>query len=361
MAITDIKRDSSTTACIVRMTATNTLAEVAATGYITAQNDNIEAINNGVWDWVVGDSVLCVCSDGNGFFEFDGDDFATMMPIPEGNGGVTLPVVDGDFSVFDGTGGGMHDLGYKPSNAAKTNVVMASAAVIVNHIACFTDVEGTVNDDASTAINGGNIQAGLSGTAGYVASFPSAASKGSLRMTAVANTGDTVTTISNAAMGQASTIIIPDPGVATAYTANYSINTSGTLLSAVIWKDILVLASDLAAAAQFVVQVSNGSEQYQVREIRVNYSAGLSGGGGDRLVRLTDGTTVWNNAGITAALLGTPVNTIWSGSGNPVPASGTSMSTLSQAGADIYLVYSGGAADYTTGSVLLSFCFQRVA
>lgn len=87
---------------------------------------------------------------------------------------------------------------------------------IANHIATYTNTTGTIGEDAATAINGGNIQAGLSGTAGTVASFPGTASKGSLVLAAVANTGNTLTTISNAAMGQASVISIPDPGAATA-------------------------------------------------------------------------------------------------------------------------------------------------
>lgn len=91
-----------------------------------------------------------------------------------------------------------------------------SLPVTANHMAVFTDTTGKIGDDAATAINGGNIQAGLSGTAGYVASFPSTAAKGSLRVTAVANTGNTLTTLSNAAMGQATVVTIPDPGTATA-------------------------------------------------------------------------------------------------------------------------------------------------
>jgi hypothetical protein len=86
---------------------------------------------------------------------------------------------------------------------------------ITNRIATYANTTGTLTDDASTAINGGNIQAGLSGTAGYFASFPGTAARGSLRLTAVANTGNTLTTISNAAMGQASVISIPDPGQTT--------------------------------------------------------------------------------------------------------------------------------------------------
>lgn len=88
--------------------------------------------------------------------------------------------------------------------------------VTANHIAVFTNTDGAFGDDAATAINGGNLQAGLSGTAGTLASFPSTASKGSLKIAAVANTGNTVTTISNAAMGQASVVSIPDPATATA-------------------------------------------------------------------------------------------------------------------------------------------------
>jgi hypothetical protein len=87
---------------------------------------------------------------------------------------------------------------------------------IANHIATYTNTTGTLSEDAATAINGGNIQAGLSGTAGYLASFPSTAARGSLRVTAVANTGDTLVTISNALHGQASVYSIPDSGASTA-------------------------------------------------------------------------------------------------------------------------------------------------
>ncbi len=83
---------------------------------------------------------------------------------------------------------------------------------IANHIATYTNTTGTLSEDPATAISGGNIQAGLAtGTAGFFASYSSSSGKGALRLTAVANTGDTLTTISNVAMGQASVISIPDP------------------------------------------------------------------------------------------------------------------------------------------------------
>jgi hypothetical protein len=109
---------------------------------------------------------------------------------------------------------------------------------IANHIAAFTDTIGSLGENVSTAINGGNIQAGLSGTAGFLASFPATASKGSLRLTAVANTGDTLVTLSNVAHGQASVYSIPDAAnavgrvlvgaTATPFTSGHLLSASGT-------------------------------------------------------------------------------------------------------------------------------------
>jgi hypothetical protein len=83
--------------------------------------------------------------------------------------------------------------------------------VVSNHIAQFNGTTGQIYDGSAPAVHGGNIQAGLSGTAGTLASFPATAARGSLIITGVANTGNTNTTISNVAMGQASVVSIPDP------------------------------------------------------------------------------------------------------------------------------------------------------
>jgi hypothetical protein len=108
-------------------------------------------------------------------------------------------------------------------SAASSTIVLPT---IANHIATYTNTSGGLSEDPTTAISGGNIQAGLSGTAGALISFPTTAARGSLHLTAVANAGNTITTISNAAMGQASTISIPDPGVST---SNFIIsNSAGT-------------------------------------------------------------------------------------------------------------------------------------
>ncbi len=112
MAVTAISRDTLTqTVSIVRMTATNTLAEVGASGYLTAQNDNITALNNGEWTWLETDIVAVSASDGHAFYEFTDGDFTTLDIFPAGNGNVALPVVAGNVPMFDGTDGSMEDSG----------------------------------------------------------------------------------------------------------------------------------------------------------------------------------------------------------------------------------------------------------
>lgn len=215
--ITSIVRDWGTQPAIVRVTSTDTLATVAGADYVTNQAANIALANSGAFEWVVGDMVAMAASDGSEIFRFSGTDFSTFIQLPGGNGAVTLPVVSGDFTVFDGTLGALKDLGYLPSDASKTTVVMAGSAVVSGHIAKFVDTSGTVDDTAGTAINSGSLQAGLSGTAGTVISFPATAANGSLIL-AAANAGANFnTTVSNAtSVGQNQVITIPDSGAATA-------------------------------------------------------------------------------------------------------------------------------------------------
>ena len=121
---------------------------------------------------------------------------------------------------------------------------------------------------------------------------------------------------------------------------------------------VTVTSSALASAGKVVIQPHTSStSQFVVLDVKVLKSTGLSGGGGDRLLAITDGTLVFNNAGITAALLGTPIFTIWGGTGNPINVATTDVST---AGADIYFQYTGGATDYTAGSVQIAVTLTKV-
>jgi hypothetical protein len=140
-----------------------------------------------------------------------------------------------------------------------------------------------------------------------------------------------------------------------------SIITLAPQVGTIFTRGVTLDFASLASAGHLIIQPSSGSMQFKVRDIRVNYSAaGLSGGGGNRLISITDGTTIYNSTGITAALLGTPVNTLWNGSGNPLPGN-VAMNASTAAGTSLYAIYTGGTTDYTAGSVSLTVILERSA
>ena len=105
----------------------------------------------------------------------------------------------------------------------------------------------------------------------------------------------------------------------------------------------------------------NATDQYKVRNIRLIGGGTNFGAGGDRLLGLTDGTTVWTtiaNADLEAA----PAATLDWGNAKVPFLTGTS-DTASAAGAQIYFQYSGGtpATPHTTGSIKFSVCLEKVA
>lgn len=164
----------------IYISTNDTLATVTATGYLNAWN----ALNPG--QLVDGDMALVITK--------------TAPGATDANSGLLqVNYSAGNWSLQSTTSPGSVTL-----------------PTIANHIATFTDTLGSISEDPATAISGGNIQAGLSGTAGYFAAFPATAARGSLRLAAANNAGNTVTTITNASFGQATTITIPDPGVAAA-------------------------------------------------------------------------------------------------------------------------------------------------
>src|ERR1700761_6188764 len=164
MAITQIRRDFNDEPNIVRILADNTLAEVATAGYLTEQIPTLTEINSGTWTWEASDMVLVYASDGLQLFTLSSDFTTLEVYSTAGNGAVTLPVVDEDFVVFDGTLGALKDAGFSASDPTKTKVVMAGSAVVINNIAHFVDTAGTIDDTAAAVTNMGNIYAGASGT-----------------------------------------------------------------------------------------------------------------------------------------------------------------------------------------------------
>ncbi len=247
-------------------------------------------------------------------------------------GNVLLPVVSGDYASFNGTSGQIKDSGQAPSNSASPFVVTSPGSLTIGNFPKLADAKGTIANGLPPSASGNS----------FVPVSPGGMTTGHLL-----SAGDANGTLA-------------DSGIVATSVAISAI-TSPDASSDLVWHDVTCTAAALATAGHVTIQASTGSKQYIVRDIRVNYAAsGLSGGGGDRLLAVTDGTTVWNNAGITAALLGTPINTIWGGTGNPL-ADTVAMNTASAAGVTIYAAYAGGTTDYTTGSVVISVLTQRTA
>lgn len=123
--------------------------------------------------------------------------------------------------------------------------------------------------------------------------------------------------------------------------------------------DVTVGEAALATGGAVTLQASSGSKQYKIRTLELESGGtNFSGGGGDRLGQVTDGTNVYSV--IPAATMQALVNARWGVTGLPNAAS-IANNTSSVAGAAITFKYSGGTTDYTAGSLRISGVLERVA
>lgn len=143
---------------------------------------------------------------------------------------------------------------------------------------------------------------------------------------------------------------------------------TGITLSDTKWVDVTCTATALdASTGTGKVNVisagtgSNATDQYKIRNIRLVGGGTNFGSGGDRLLGLTDGTTVWTTIA-NADLESAPSATLDWGNAKVPFLTGVS-DTASAPGAQIYFQYSGGtpATPHTTGSIKFSVCLEKVA
>ncbi len=120
---------------------------------------------------------------------------------------------------------------------------------------------------------------------------------------------------------------------------------------------VTVTEAALAAAGNVPLIVSATGQQFRLQDILLNSGGtNFSGGGGDRLLSITDGTTVYSV--IPAASLQTLANARWGSVAVPYPASAP-INRLTVAGQNLRAIYSGGTADYTAGSLSLTIVYDR--
>ncbi len=130
MAITAISRDWGVDPSIVRITTTDDLATITTTGYLTAQEDNIELLQNGSFEWLDTDFILIYYADGEGFFVRD----SANETFDEANPSSGLADTLQDGNIFVGNGVNVAT-GVAPSGditLTNTGVFGIASGVIVN-------------------------------------------------------------------------------------------------------------------------------------------------------------------------------------------------------------------------------------
>ena len=347
---------------ILRILTDDTIATVLTAGYLSKYGNwtGIEFSNF--------QGAFVYTTDGHtNFYQVDVTSTEASLSAADPNGVQVIgaPVTDKNFAVFYGTAGDIQDLSYSPTNESLTKVVMAGAATVVNHIASFDDTEGTVSCAPSvgsprTIVNFGDMVSGnvAGGLVGRMRATAPTANKGELVLQGANNASNYQIFVINASHNQSETHYIPDCGL-----LNDSFLTTALLTpdsnSNLLYVDITVGQAALAAGGSVTLRASSGAIQYKIRNIFVNRGGtNFSGGGGDRLLSITDNTTVYSV--VPAASLQTLANTAWGSVGVPFPAS-AAINTSTAAGASLVAKYSGGTTDYTAGSVVISLILERVA
>lgn len=341
----------------------NTIAEVTTAGYLTkyGSSSNIQFSDYQLAEVYTTDGHTQTYQ-----VSVDTAGIASLTPTAIANG-VTVfdaPVIDKNFAVFYGTDGTIQDLAYSASDVSKTKVVMAGAATVADRIASFDDTTGTVSCNTAlgtprTIANWGDIDSGSStGLVGRFKAYAPTASRGYFALQGANNSANFNVYIINNSHAQSSSHYVPDCGL-----VNDAFLTTALLTpdsnSNLICVDVTVGQAALAAGGSVTLRASSGTIQYKIRNIFVNSGGtNFSGGGGDRLLSITDNTTVYSL--VPAASLQTLANTTWGSTGVPFPAS-AAINTSTVAGQAIVAKYSGGTADYTAGSVVISLVLERVA
>ncbi len=125
--------------------------------------------------------------------------------------------------------------------------------------------------------------------------------------------------------------------------------------------EVIVKQSEVSSASERILVDAAAGEQWKVRDIILsNDGNSFSGGGGDRDLSITDGTTTWSV--IPAATLQNLAVSRWGiDAGMPNPENPPHLFAASASGTDIMAKYSGGTTDYTVGQCTIMLLAERTA
>ncbi len=125
--------------------------------------------------------------------------------------------------------------------------------------------------------------------------------------------------------------------------------------------EVTVGQGDVASGGQKILLDALVGEQWKVRGIVLSGDGdSFSGGGGDRNMAITDGTTFWSI--LPASTLQNLVISRWGiDAGMPDPVTASHLFAASASGTDIVAQYSGGATDYSVGAAKIMLLAERTA
>lgn len=136
--------------------------------------------------------------------------------------------------------------------------------------------------------------------------------------------------------------------------------TGETIIGEVEYFETDIDQADLASSGTVTLIDASSGEQWKIREIVLSgEGTDFSGGSGDRLLSVSDGTSTWTV--IPAATLQSLAFARWGDAGVPAPATAAHLTTASASGTDVTAQYSGGSNDYTAGECTLIILAERVA
>jgi len=123
--------------------------------------------------------------------------------------------------------------------------------------------------------------------------------------------------------------------------------------------EVTVGQADLASGGEVILLDAAASETWKVLDIVLSADGTNFDAGGDRDLDITDGTSIWSV--VPAATLKALAVSRWGDAGMPNPATASHLFAASVSATDIVAKYSGGATDYTAGSLTLRITAYRTA
>lgn len=136
-------------------------------------------------------------------------------------------------------------------------------------------------------------------------------------------------------------------------------NVNGDKIGDVRLFETTVGFGDVDSAGEKTIISSSGSDQWKIRDIMLSGGGTNFNAGGDRLLDITDGTVVYTI--IPEATLEALAAARWGDTGTPFPGTPAVMTTATVAAADLVAKHSGGATDYTAGSLTIMIVAERIA